>query len=50
MEQTSEKTLEQKMMEHFTGKVVRKDLTSRVKETRWYPRMCWNTCWDSIAP
>jgi ATP-dependent Lon protease len=31
MEQTSEKTLEQKMMEHFTGKVVRKDLTSRVK-------------------
>ncbi len=31
MEQTSETTFEQKIMEHFPGKVVRKDLTSRVK-------------------
>lgn len=31
MEQTSDTTLEQKLMEHFQGKVVRKDLTSRVK-------------------
>ncbi len=35
---------------HFAGRVVRKDLTQRVKEGANVPCMCWSICWVCTAP
>ncbi|MCP9535039.1 hypothetical protein NNC58_10490 [Prevotella copri] len=42
--------LQQKVMNAFIGKVVRKDLAFLVKGACLFLPTCWNTCWGSIAP
>ena len=40
--------IKQKLREHFDGKIVRKDLTKKMKEGANVP-VYWNSSWDSIA-
>ncbi len=42
--------IKQKLREHFDGKIVRKDLTKKMKEgANQFRYMYWNSSWGSIA-
>lgn len=43
-------TLDDKINEHFSGFVVRKDLVKTVKGMPLFPPMCSNTCSANIVP
>ena len=41
--------LKNKLRQYFDGKIVRKDLTKKIKEARTFRFMCWSSFSDSIA-
>ena len=41
--------IKQKLRQNFDGKIVRKDLTKKIRKVQMFRSMCWNFCWDSIA-
>jgi predicted ATP-dependent Lon-type protease len=47
---TAPSPLDQKILEHFPGLVVRKDLTTELKQNAVVPTSCWSTCSASTAP
>ena len=41
--------IKEKLRQQFDGKIVRKDLTKKIKEAQMSRSMCWSSFWGSIA-
>lgn len=47
--QDTREIIKDKLRQNFAGKIVRKDLTKRLKRELMFRFTCWNFCWDNIA-
>ena len=47
--ESTREEIKNKLRQNFDGKIVRKDLTKKIKEGRMFRFMYWSFCWASIA-
>ena len=47
--ESTREEIKNKLRQNFDGKIVRKDLTKKIKEGANVPVMYWSFCWVSIA-